>query len=156
MEEQQTSVKGLDDAKAIIETLQVLSVSESYAEFVGNPRVGDNLSNQELLQYLADGGRDLRSNNEDEAKAMLLVANEITKQMNVPVMVNGAYKARTELMIAGITGGLRKAVKYITKQMFDRLKSGVDNTGTKKPVSCLLYTSPSPRDGLLSRMPSSA
>ena len=27
---------------------------------------------------------------------------------------------------------------------------------TSKPVSCLLYTSPSPRDGLLSRMPSSA
>ena len=25
-----------------------------------------------------------------------------------------------------------------------------------KPTSCLLYTSPSPRDGLLSRMPSSA
>ena len=25
-----------------------------------------------------------------------------------------------------------------------------------KPSSCLLYTSPSPRDGLLSRMPSSA
>ena len=25
-----------------------------------------------------------------------------------------------------------------------------------KPASCLLYTSPSPRDGLLSRMPSSA
>ena len=24
------------------------------------------------------------------------------------------------------------------------------------PISCLLYTSPSPRDGLLSRMPSSA
>ena len=26
----------------------------------------------------------------------------------------------------------------------------------KDPFSCLLYTSPSPRDGLLSRMPSSA
>ena len=26
----------------------------------------------------------------------------------------------------------------------------------QEPVSCLLYTSPSPRDGLLSRMPSSA
>ena len=25
-----------------------------------------------------------------------------------------------------------------------------------KPTTCLLYTSPSPRDGLLSRMPSSA
>src|SRR5680860_1214431 len=28
--------------------------------------------------------------------------------------------------------------------------------GTVLPWSCLLYTSPSPRDGLLSRMPSSA
>ena len=28
--------------------------------------------------------------------------------------------------------------------------------GTGEPYSCLLYTSPSPRDGLLSRMPSSA
>ena len=27
---------------------------------------------------------------------------------------------------------------------------------TEKPYTCLLYTSPSPRDGLLSRMPSSA
>ena len=29
-------------------------------------------------------------------------------------------------------------------------------TGTGKTHTCLLYTSPSPRDGLLSRMPSSA
>ena len=29
-------------------------------------------------------------------------------------------------------------------------------TDTGKPQICLLYTSPSPRDGLLSRMPSSA
>ena len=38
--------------------------------------------------------------------------------------------------------------------------SSVDFTGMKKSngglVTCLLYTSPSPRDGLLSRMPSSA
>ena len=29
-------------------------------------------------------------------------------------------------------------------------------SGTAKVICCLLYTSPSPRDGLLSRMPSSA
>ena len=29
-------------------------------------------------------------------------------------------------------------------------------TQNKKIITCLLYTSPSPRDGLLSRMPSSA
>ena len=32
----------------------------------------------------------------------------------------------------------------------------VKDTGTYNINSCLLYTSPSPRDGLLSRMPSSA
>ena len=31
-----------------------------------------------------------------------------------------------------------------------------DHFGRVKVTSCLLYTSPSPRDGLLSRMPSSA
>ena len=32
----------------------------------------------------------------------------------------------------------------------------VDSGVSRDPASCLLYTSPSPRDGLLSRMPSSA
>ena len=32
----------------------------------------------------------------------------------------------------------------------------VDHDDTHQPIACLLYTSPSPRDGLLSRMPSSA
>ena len=31
-----------------------------------------------------------------------------------------------------------------------------DRNGTAKPIACLLYTSPSPRDATLSRMPSSA
>jgi len=34
--------------------------------------------------------------------------------------------------------------------------STIAATGSGNAVSCLLYTSPSPRDGLLSRMPSSA
>ena len=36
-----------------------------------------------------------------------------------------------------------------------RLKQGLSTTQPLRP-DCLLYTSPSPRDGLLSRMPSSA
>ena len=36
------------------------------------------------------------------------------------------------------------------------LKGVVEKKSYRKLISCLLYTSPSPRDGLLSRMPSSA
>ena len=36
------------------------------------------------------------------------------------------------------------------------LKKDLGETAEDSNVSCLLYTSPSPRDGLLSRMPSSA
>ena len=38
----------------------------------------------------------------------------------------------------------------------DRVGDLVDSTGDALITACLLYTSPSPRDGLLSRMPSSA
>ena len=51
--------------------------------------------------------------------------------------------------------------EFITE--FEKMKNVLNikrtptNTGDKvNPFSCLLYTSPSPRDGLLTRMPSSA
>ena len=37
-----------------------------------------------------------------------------------------------------------------------RFDDAVENDSKLKEYRCLLYTSPSPRDGLLSRMPSSA
>ena len=50
----------------------------------------------------------------------------------------------------GINAPGLKILKTIALQLADE-----DNVFTVAP-SCLLYTSPSPRDGLLSRMPSSA
>ena len=38
----------------------------------------------------------------------------------------------------------------------DRLVTALARRGIEQLYTCLLYTSPSPRDGLLSRMPSSA
>ena len=43
---------------------------------------------------------------------------------------------------------------YVGKEVFDLIKNKKMPKGD--PITCLLYTSPSPRDGLLSRMPSSA
>ena len=39
---------------------------------------------------------------------------------------------------------------------FTSVALDIDGERIARPYSCLLYTSPSPRDGLLSRMPSSA
>ena len=43
-------------------------------------------------------------------------------------------------------------VRNYVRDVFDM----ADGAGMPRPKVCLLYTSPSPRDGLLSRMPSSA
>ena len=56
---------------------------------------------------------------------------------------------------------LQQTVKY-ADQAYDFMRDAAANdavvlfVGTKKQAACLLYTSPSPRDATLSRMPSSA
>ena len=52
------------------------------------------------------------------------------------------------------TGGQGIYMRLVTKAMRDLGHSVEVVSG--QPYPCLLYTSPSPRDGLLSRMPSSA
>ena len=47
-------------------------------------------------------------------------------------------------------------VRTIAMGTTEGLKRGLQAERTNAPISCLLYTSPSPRDRSLSRMPSSA
>ena len=49
-----------------------------------------------------------------------------------------------------------KVHKYNHDKVYEYHKERFDNMNCFKKYNCLLYTSPSPRDGLLSRMPSSA
>ena len=44
----------------------------------------------------------------------------------------------------------------VAKQRLIETIAGSEKRVINDPYACLLYTSPSPRDGLLSRMPSSA
>ena len=62
-------------------------------------------------------------------------------------------------------GVYRAAMEFIETPTFTRLVAALlsdeeyralQNELLEDPERCLLYTSPSPRDGLLSRMPSSA
>ena len=55
-------------------------------------------------------------------------------------------------------GGTVKNVIAISSGISDGMKLGLNARAALicRGIACLLYTSPSPRDGLLSRMPSSA
>ena len=61
-------------------------------------------------------------------------------------LVNSPTKARGFDNQENVEGAYYDEVKAIVRE----------TTGAKEVFVCLLYTSPSPRDGLLSRMPSSA
>ena len=64
---------------------------------------------------------------------------------------------------AECNGDTKKELKYVLAELFKMVQDSGGNLGdyltsgiNGEIMSCLLYTSPSPRDGLLSRMPSSA
>ena len=66
----------------------------------------------------------------------------------VNLIVAGDYDAVIGIRICNIVTSTVEVDVYITNSGNKYIAKGV--------VVCLLYTSPSPRDGLLSRMPSSA
>ena len=81
--------------------------------------------------------RDVREENPIEVEAKEVGLNYVDLDGNVGCMVNGA--------------GLAMATMDLIKQAGGEPANFLDVGGT-----CLLYTSPSPRDATLSRMPSSA
>ena len=58
----------------------------------------------------------------------------------------------TELMTTGENAGTWGTKTNTNLQIVEQISGGY----IEQSIACLLYTSPSPRDGLLSRMPSSA
>ena len=58
--------------------------------------------------------------------------------------------------VIGIDSNKFSAIKSIVKVGIGTTVGGSSTHAVHQVLACLLYTSPSPRDGLLSRMPSSA
>ena len=71
--------------------------------------------------------------------------------------------AKQSFLCVGLDTDINRIPKHLLERedpVFEFNKEIIDNTSdlvvAYKPNTCLLYTSPSPRDATLSRMPSSA
>ena len=69
---------------------------------------------------------------------------------------NDAYRTNLEALVAARTQQWKTALSKLEESYDITLAALGDALDLKDNETCLLYTSPSPRDGLLSRMPSSA
>ena len=79
-------------------------------------------------------------------QALTYIFVGITFALYITIAIRSRAGSTSEFYIAGkgvnpIANGMATAADWMSAASF---------------ISCLLYTSPSPRDGLLSRMPSSA
>jgi hypothetical protein len=130
------SVKGLNDAMTVAEMLNILDRANSGAEWTAAPRINPkDPSNEQIIEYLAKGGRDIRANYKDMTEAAELFADEIVRHMN---RVNHVTKAGVKITAdkqakAGIVGGMRKAMKSIAKAMSGRVKAQKTSSGTQAP-----------------------
>ena len=87
------------------------------------------------------------------------VANDISDWISDYV-----HRNSLETLVVGVSGGIDSAVTSTLSAMTGirtivvnmPIHQDEDQYGLSNLHICLLYTSPSPRDGLLSRMPSSA
>ena len=93
------------------------------------------LNNKDLLEEIHKSKNSYCSYTKDEYSTYDLIVNKID-----------AINIRT------VAQAKRNKAKRLTQQEYERRKA----INPKTKLSCLLYTSPSPRDATLSRMPSSA
>ena len=94
----------------------------------------------------------------------MVVSTRSTKRGTIEIYPKFLIKKSTDLMIRGgdfyaiwiEERGLWSTDEQDALQLIDRELDRYAEENRQRFNSCLLYTSPSPRDGLLSRMPSSA
>ena len=92
--------------------------------------------------------------------ALLLGVASITLYLNLKSKQNkGENKEAEEITnLKSEISSLKDTLNSTINTSLGAMSTSFNNlsTGVTKDMTCLLYTSPSPRDGLLSRMPSSA
>ena len=127
--------------------MSTLSDEEVLSEAL-NTFVGENLSDNGFWEKL-------NTENPSFARKLLDAIKELIRR------IGEYFKGKTQ-NISGFVNNADSVIKMAERVIGEYAEGKVTQDQTQTPEfkkwfgSCLLYTSPSPRDGLLSRMPSSA
>ena len=124
--------------------------------------------NKEVIDLRDDVSKDLQAKGQKLEEEKTLLAPEVFQE-RINALQTEAESKQQELQskVQKIQEAIQRASASIDSVMSPILTEIVNEKGAKilldrqailfgDPKFCLLYTSPSPRDGLLSRMPSSA
>ena len=107
---------------------------------------------------LFEGGGDMPKVPGKERDGSKLIQKGVdTLKEKIPLLENVKDDVAQKLLVGGLTAGASALYSFFTGE-FEPQEPGesLEEYMARRRESCLLYTSPSPRDGLLSRMPSSA
>ena len=91
-------------------------------------------------------------------KIIVALKKEVGNLSGYDVYYSGCGKVNATIStMEAISAGAKTIINYGTAGAVGNLSGLIEPTGfVDRDMDCLLYTSPSPRDGILSRMPSSA
>ena len=87
-----------------------------------------------------------------------MLGNMMNEQLLISGVLEHAIKnnANTEIVSNTVEGGIHRYTIEDSAKRSKKLANALLNLSIKEGDICLLYTSPSPRDTMSSRMPSSA
>ena len=91
---------------------------------------------------------------EDFFYGNLIHISKIKKKIKLPILCKDFFIDKFQVSLAKSYGA--DAILIILAGVTDKVANELYEEALRLNMSCLLYTSPSPRDTLLSRMPSSA
>ena len=96
---------------------------------------------------------EIEGKSEDEMVKVWISGNQLPLKVEVQENILNSDKEKIE---KNILQAIQKAHELSTTTMKERMNDLTGGLNLNLPGFCLLYTSPSPRDATLSRMPSSA
>ena len=119
-----------------------------FTPVVNKIAIENNIKIDELMTISGTGksGRVTKVDILNYLKSRLTVSSAKQSDMAQPLAVPPAFSGLDETV----------EMDHMRKLIAEHMRNSLDTSAHVYVMTCLLYTSPSPRDGLLSRMPSSA